>query len=201
MSRNLIVFRHNKLEIDVELGKEAKEINEKKNFADQMGGKEATDLQYKKGRLPVRERIDRILDKNLSMKLEKVLVFQSIDDGSLKKFTPGNFILGFGKINKRPVVIGGEDFSLKGGSPNAAGLRKSIYTEELALKYKSSFEFDCTKGLGDQSVGPIKKKVIDLLVMLYIRLLDLFRLLTLWEKCPLQRLRWVQSPGCLHLVS
>ena len=43
--------------------KEAKEINEKRNFADQMGGKEATDLQYKKGRLPVRERIDRILDK------------------------------------------------------------------------------------------------------------------------------------------
>ena len=25
---------------------------------------------------------------------------------------------------------------LKGGSPNSAGLRKSIYTEELALKYK-----------------------------------------------------------------
>ena len=28
--------------------KEAKEINEKRNFADQMGGKEAVELQYKK---------------------------------------------------------------------------------------------------------------------------------------------------------
>ena len=37
--------------------KEAKEINEKRNFADQMGGKEAVELQYKKGRLPIRERI------------------------------------------------------------------------------------------------------------------------------------------------
>ena len=45
-------------------------------------------------------------------------------------------MLGFGKINKRQVIIGGEDFTLKGGSPNPAGLRKSIYTEELALKYK-----------------------------------------------------------------
>ena len=42
--------------------KEAKEINEKRNFADQMGGKEAVELQYKKGRLPIRERINRILD-------------------------------------------------------------------------------------------------------------------------------------------
>ena len=42
--------------------KEAKEINKKRNFADQMGGREAVDLQYKKGRLPIRERIDRILD-------------------------------------------------------------------------------------------------------------------------------------------
>ena len=40
------------------------------------------------------------------------------------------------KINKRKVIIGGEDFTLKGGSPNPAGLRKSIYTEELALQYK-----------------------------------------------------------------
>ena len=45
------------------------------------------------------------------------------------------FLLGFGKINNRHVKIGGEDFTLKGGSPNPAGLRKSIYTEELALKY------------------------------------------------------------------
>ena len=34
--------------------KAAKEINEKRDFADQMGGKEAVELQYKKGRLPVR---------------------------------------------------------------------------------------------------------------------------------------------------
>ena len=115
--------------------KEAKEINEKRNFADQMGGKEAVELQYKKGRLPIRERINRILDNKSFNEIGKSAGFSEYNDnGSLKKFTPGNFILGFGKINNRPVVIGGEDFSLKGGSPNAAGLRKSIYTEELALK-------------------------------------------------------------------
>ena len=49
---------------------------------------------------------------------------------------PANFILGFAKINKRQVIIGGEDFTVRGGSPNPAGLRKSVYTEELAINYK-----------------------------------------------------------------
>ena len=34
-------------------------------------------------------------------------------------------------------IVGGEDFTLKGGSPNAAGLRKSVYTEELALQFNT----------------------------------------------------------------
>jgi acetyl-CoA carboxylase carboxyltransferase component len=33
-------------------------------------------------------------------------------------------------------VVGGEDFTLKGGSPNGAGLRKSVYAEELAVQFK-----------------------------------------------------------------
>ena len=40
------------------------------------------------------------------------------------------------KSIRDPIVIGGEDFTMKGGSPNPSGLRKSVYTEELALKYK-----------------------------------------------------------------
>ena len=32
--------------------------------------------------------------------------------------------------------MGGEDFTLKGGSPNGAGLRKSVYAEELAVQFK-----------------------------------------------------------------
>jgi len=39
-------------------------------------------------------------------------------------------------VNGRRVVVGGEDFTMKGGSPSAAGLRKSVYTEDLALQYR-----------------------------------------------------------------
>ena len=103
--------------------KEAKEINEKRNFADQMGGEEAVELQYKKGRLPIRERINRILDNKSFNEIGKSAGFSEYNDnGSLKKFTPGNFILGFGKINKRPVVIGG---CLLYTSPSPRDSRKS----------------------------------------------------------------------------
>ena len=43
-------------------------------------------------------------------------------------------MLGFGKINGRDCVIGGEDFTMQGGSPTESGLRKSIYIEDLALQ-------------------------------------------------------------------
>ena len=36
----------------------------------------------------------------------------------------------------RRCVVGGEDFTLRGGSPNEAGLRKSVYAEELACTYR-----------------------------------------------------------------
>jgi len=117
--------------------KEVTEIKDKKNRAEEMGGKDAVNLQHSKGKLTIRERIDGILDKKSFNEVGKMAGHSEYDeDGNIENFTPANFVLGHGKINGRSVVIGGEDFSLKGGSPNAAGLRKSIYTEELALKYK-----------------------------------------------------------------
>ena len=46
-------------------------------------------------------------------------------------------MVGFGAIEGRRVTVGGEDFTLKGGSPNAAGLRKSVYAEHLAVQYRT----------------------------------------------------------------
>ena len=117
--------------------KDIKEIKQREKLALQQGGKEAVEKQHHKGRKTLRERIEFILDKNSFDEIGKIAgsgVYNA--DEELKDFIPANFLLGFGKINERHVIIGGEDFTLKGGSPNPAGLRKSIYTEDLALKYK-----------------------------------------------------------------
>ena len=117
--------------------KDIKEIKKREKLSLQQGGKEAIDKQHAKGRKTLRERIDFILDEGSFDEIGKIAGSADLNDnGELKEFTPANFLLGFGKINKRDIIIGGEDFTLKGGSPNPSGLRKSIYTEELALKFK-----------------------------------------------------------------
>ncbi len=102
-----------------------------------QGGTQALKAQHAKGRLSVRERIDRILDPNSFQEHGRLAGSATRDEnGQLTDFSPANYVTGLGKIENRLVAVGGEDFTLKGGSPNAAGLRKSVYSEELALQYK-----------------------------------------------------------------
>jgi acetyl-CoA carboxylase carboxyltransferase component len=120
--------------------KETVEIRKRRKLSKAQGGKEAIKLQHAKGRLTLRERIDLLLDNESFQEQGEIAGGSEVDkEGKLESLTPANFILGFGKINQKQVVVGGEDFTVKGGSPNPAGLRKSVYTEELALKYKVPF--------------------------------------------------------------
>ena len=117
--------------------KDIEEIKKRESFALNHGGEESVRIQHEKGRKTLRERLDIILDKDTFDEVGKISGSPIYNNkGDLENFTPANFLLGFGKINNRQVIIGGEDFTLKGGSPNPAGLRKSVYTEELALQYK-----------------------------------------------------------------
>ena len=117
--------------------KQVREINRKVKLAKGQGGKEAVARQHAKGRLTIRERVDAVLDKKSFREVGAGSgVAERDEDGKLTDFSPANFVLGFGKIDGRLCVVGGEDFTLKGGSPNEAGLRKSVYTEELACQYR-----------------------------------------------------------------
>jgi acetyl-CoA carboxylase carboxyltransferase component len=111
---------------------EAEEIARRKAQAIEMGGADAVARHHEKGRLTVRERIAAVADEGSFVEHGQVAGAEE-DDGS---FTPANYVTGVAEIGGRPVAVGGEDFTLKGGSPNAAGLRKSVYAEELALTYK-----------------------------------------------------------------
>ena len=137
--------------------KETTEIKKRRKLAKAQGGKDAIKLQHAKGRLTLRERIELLLDPNSFQEQGEIAGGSELnDEGKLESLTPANFILGFGKINDKQVVVGGEDFTVKGGSPNSAGLRKSVYTEELALKYKIPL-IRLHEGGGGSVAGPGKK--------------------------------------------
>ena len=137
--------------------KETTELKKRRKLAKSQGGKEAIKLQHAKGRLTLRERINLLLDENSFEEQGEIAGGSEVnEEGQLESLTPANFILGFGKINNKSVVVGGEDFTVKGGSPNPAGLRKSVYTEELALKYKMPL-IRLHEGGGGSVAGPGKK--------------------------------------------
>ena len=116
---------------------EIDEIHARRKLAKQQGGAAAVKNHHEKGRLTIRERIDTLLDDSSFDEIgEGAGVPEYDDNGTLKDFQPANFILGFGQIDGRKVIVGGEDFTVRGGSPNPAGLRKSVYTEQLAVQYK-----------------------------------------------------------------
>ncbi len=118
-------------------GERIEAIHERREMAKAHGGPEAVKRQHDKGRLTLRERIDRLLDKGSFHEMGMGAGAAETDaDGNFESLSPANFILGFGKVDGRTCVVGGEDFTVSGGSPNPAGLRKSIYTEEMALQYR-----------------------------------------------------------------
>ena len=116
---------------------EVEGIEERRRLAGELGGEEAVARQHERGRLTIRERIDALADES-SFKEEGPLAGHSEldEDGRLEAFTPGNYVLGVARIDNRACVVGGEDFTQRGGSPTPAGLRKSVYAEELALRYR-----------------------------------------------------------------
>jgi len=117
--------------------KESEEIRKRRKWAKAQGGEAAIAKHHQKGRLTIRERIDGLLDEHSFAELgEGAGEAELDDDGNLIGLTPPNYVLGHGMIKGRAVIVGGEDFTLKGGSPNPAGFRKSVYFEELALQYQ-----------------------------------------------------------------
>jgi acetyl-CoA carboxylase carboxyltransferase component len=115
--------------------KEVDQIEERRRRALDLGGEAAVARQHEKGRETIRERIGRLIDADSLHEIGPIAGHAETDEeGRLIAFTPGNYILAHGRIDGRPCIIGGEDFTQRGGSPTSAGLRKSVYAETLALQ-------------------------------------------------------------------
>jgi acetyl-CoA carboxylase carboxyltransferase component len=116
---------------------EVDEIERRRTLALGQGGEAAVAKQHSQNRLTLRERVDHLLDAGSFEELGPVAGTPVHNEaGDLVSYDPANFILGFGKVAGRRIIVGGEDFTMRGGSPSAAGLRKSVYAEDLAVQYK-----------------------------------------------------------------
>jgi len=112
---------------------EVDELRRREELARQMGGPERIARQHDNKRLTVRERIAKLLDDGSFHEIGALAGRATYADGKLADFTPTNFVLGTGRIHGRRIVLGGDDFTVRGGAADAKVGDKSGYGERLAL--------------------------------------------------------------------
>jgi len=112
---------------------EMEELRRREAFAEQLGGAERVKRQKDGGRLTIRERIDRLADPASFHEIGKIAGTARYDaDNNLVSLTPSNFVFGRAMVDGRPVVIGGDDFTVRGGSADATIKGKHNQCERMA---------------------------------------------------------------------
>lgn len=116
---------------------ELDEIRRRRERAREMGGADRVARHISEGRTPVRERIDRLLDAGSFREVGSLTSRVEYDDqGRIKSYTPSNFITGHGTINGRPVIIGCDDFTVRGGAADGAIGNKMGWSEKTARELR-----------------------------------------------------------------
>ncbi|WP_417462007.1 acyl-CoA carboxylase subunit beta [Kordiimonas sp.] len=117
--------------------KELEEKEKREALAEKMGGADKLARQHGRGKLDVRQRINRMADPGSFREIGKLAGKGSYGpDGELQDFTPANFLFGKAEINRRPVVLTGDDFTVRGGAADAAIWRKAVQAEQMAHEFK-----------------------------------------------------------------
>jgi len=112
---------------------ELDELARRRGLAAAMGGAERVERQHASGRLTVRERIDRLLDDGTFREVGGLAGKADYDgEGALTAFTPANTVVGEGRIDGRPAVVQGDDFTVRGGAADAAIWQKMVWAEQAA---------------------------------------------------------------------
>jgi len=116
---------------------ELDELNRRRGFTQQMGGADKIKRQHDAGRLTVRERIDGVLDAGSFFEIGSITGKATYsNDGELQELTPANCVFGRGKVEGRPVVVCGDDFTVRGGSADATIKTKVLMAEQMAAEYR-----------------------------------------------------------------
>jgi len=115
---------------------EIEELRLREKLAKQMGGPENLAKYRSAGKLNCRERIDKLLDKGSFHETGAATGIPAFDGGRLVAMLPSNYIMGTGRINGRKVVVGADDFTIRGGAADAKIGNKGPYSERMALELR-----------------------------------------------------------------
>ncbi|MBI3953152.1 MAG: propionyl-CoA carboxylase [Chloroflexi bacterium] len=115
---------------------EVEDLQRRRARALELGGEERVRRQHEQGKLTIRERLDRLVDPGSFVEYGAIAGGTVREDDGSQRFVPAGFVAGLGKINGRWTAVGGEDFTVRGGSEGGAGGRKGRLLQELARDYR-----------------------------------------------------------------
>ncbi len=116
---------------------ELDELARREAFAREMGGSDKVKRQHDAGRLTVRERVELLLDSQSFHEVGAISGSAEYDaNGELTRLTPANCVFGRGRIDGRPVVVVGDDFTVRGGSADASIFAKPLMAEDMASELR-----------------------------------------------------------------
>jgi acetyl-CoA carboxylase carboxyltransferase component len=116
---------------------ELEELARRTALAEQMGGDEKVARHLANGKLTVRERIESLLDAGSFHEVGALTGRATYDDdGTLVAVMPANFVMGRGRVDGRPVVVGGDDFTVRGGAADASIFQKQVHAERMARELR-----------------------------------------------------------------
>ncbi len=119
------------------LSKKISELQERTAKAVQGGGDKAIAKQRAMGKLPARERINKLLDENSFYEYDLFIEHDVREFGMENKTLAGDgVIIGTGTINGNPVAIYAQDFTVAGGSLGSMHARKITKIMDYALRMR-----------------------------------------------------------------
>ena len=118
---------------------ELAELQQRRALSQALGGEESIERHHTNGRKTIRERLNGVLDQESFQEVGTLTGKSERKNGKLERFTPAPYVCGLGEIWGRPVAIGGEDFTVKGGVSWSGDRKKGGqggFIEDLAHDYR-----------------------------------------------------------------
>ncbi len=104
------------------------------------GGPEAIERQHAKGKRTARERIDALVDAGSFQEVDPYITHRHTAFGLDEKRCPGDaVVVGFARVDGRPIALAAQDFTVIGGSFSEAQAQKVSQVLDLALKAGTPF--------------------------------------------------------------
>lgn len=98
----------------------------------EMGGKKTVERHTSRGKLTVRQRIEKLVDQDSSfLELSQMAGYELYPDEDVPS---GGIITGIGRINNRECVIVANDATVKGGTYYPITVKKHLRAQEIAME-------------------------------------------------------------------